>query len=375
MRTKIDAVAGRKTDVPAPPLAALRSLQDNFRQRIEKHLGGYTMPGSAPTQRRARAILGTVAVILLAATAARAQTYPTAPVRVLVPFGAGGATDVLARVFADRLQQRMGQSFTVENRGGAAGQIAAAAFARAPADGYTVMFTTAAPITVAPLMSDKVQYDPRKDFAPVAVVAVMPVWVVVNAASPFKTLADIVKDAKANPGKLTYGTSGVGTELHLAAEAIARSAGIQMVHVPFRGGGEVITALLGKQVDWAALSTASIAGAVKQGSLRVLAVSAPQRMADFPDVPTFAELGHPGATMMPWWGLMAPAATPQPILARLTQELDAITKDDSVRERLKATFVQIEFAGPQEFARRLDAETKLYSDIIRAAKIKIEPAK
>jgi tripartite-type tricarboxylate transporter receptor subunit TctC len=313
-----------------------------------------------------------VAVILLAATAAMAQTYPTAPVRVLVPFGAGGATDVLARVFADRLQQRMGQSFTVENRGGAAGQIAAAAFARAPADGYTVMFTTAAPITVAPLMSDKVQYDPRKDFAPVAVVAVMPVWVVVNAASPFKTLADIVKDAKANPGKLTYGTSGVGTELHLAAEAIARSAGIQMVHVPFRGGGEVITALLGKQVDWAALSTASIAGAVKQGSLRVIAVSSPQRMADFPDVPTFAELGHPGATMMPWWGLMAPAATPQPILARLTQELEAITKDDSVRERLKATFVQIEFAGPQEFARRLDAETKLYGDIIRAAKIKVQ---
>jgi tripartite-type tricarboxylate transporter receptor subunit TctC len=313
-----------------------------------------------------------VAVILLSASAAMAQTYPTAPVRVLVPFGAGGATDVLARVFADRLQQRMGQSFTVENRGGAAGQIAAAAFARAPADGYTVMFTTAAPITVAPLMSDKVQYDPRKDFAPVAVVAVMPVWVVVNAASPFKTLADIVRDAKANPGKLTYGTSGVGTELHLAAEAIARSAGIQMVHVPFRGGGEVITALLGKQVDWAALSTASIAGAVKQGSLRVIAVSSPQRMANFPDVPTFAELGHPGATMMPWWGLMAPAATPQPILARLTQELEAITKDDSVRERLKATFVQIEFAGPQEFARRLDAETKLYGDIIRAAKIKVQ---
>jgi tripartite-type tricarboxylate transporter receptor subunit TctC len=220
-----------------------------------------------------------------------------------------------------------------------------------------------------------VQYDPRKDFAPVAVVAVMPVWIVVNAASPFKSLADIVKDAKANPGKLTYGTSGVGTELHLAAEAIARSAGIQMVHVPFRGGGEVITALLGKQVDWAALSTASIAGAVKQGSLRVLAVSSPQRMADFPDVPTFTELGHAGATMMPWWGLMAPAGTPQPILARLTQELEAITKDDSVRERLKATFVQIEFAGPQEFARRLDAETKLYGDIIRAAKIRPEPAK
>ena len=218
-----------------------------------------------------------------------------------MPFGAGGATDVVARMFADRLQQRMGQSFTIENRGGAAGQIAAAAFARAPTDGYTLFFTTAAPITIAPPMNDKVQYDPRKDFVPVAVVAVQPVWVVVNANSPFKTLADIVKQAKDNPGKLNYGTSGVGTELHLAAEAVARSAAIQMVHVP-----------------WCMCRFA-----VTQGTLRVLAVSSPKWMTDFPDVSAFAELGHPGATMMPWWGMMAPAGTPQPIVARLTQESEA----------------------------------------------------
>ena len=177
------------------------------------------------------------------------------------------------------------------------------------------MFTTAAPITIAPLMNDKVQYDPRKDFVPIAVVAVMPVWLVVNANSPLKSAADIVRKAKDNPGKLNYGTSGVGTELHLAAEAVSRSAGIQMVHVPFRGGGEVIAALLGNQLDFAALSTASIAGPLKQGSLRALAVSSPQRMADFPEVPTFAEIGHPGATMMPWWGLMAPAGTPPAVVA------------------------------------------------------------
>ncbi len=328
------------------------------------------MLGIARARRRHLiACAGVVCAALLAAGAAWAQSYPSAPVRVLVPFGAGGATDVVARVFADRLQQRMGQPFTVENRAGAAGQIAAAAFARAPADGYTLLFTTAAPITVALLMNDKVAYDPRKDFVPVAVVAVQPVWVVVNASSPFKSLADIVKQAKEQPGKLNYGTSGVGTELHLAAEAVARSADIQMVHVPFRGGGEVITALLGSQIDFAALSTASIAGAVRQGTLRVLAVSSPTRMTDFPDVPTFAELGHPGATMVPWWGLMAPAGTPPPILARLSEELEAATKDEALRERLKATFVQIEFAGPQEFARRLEAETALYGDIIRAAKI------
>jgi tripartite-type tricarboxylate transporter receptor subunit TctC len=311
-------------------------------------------------------------VVGIAATAALAQNYPTGPVKVVVPFGAGGATDILARVFSERLQQGLGQSFTVENRAGAAGQIAATAVARSTADGTTLMFTTAAPITVAPLMNDKVQYDPRKDFVPVAQVAVMPVWLVVNAQSPIKSLADIVKQAKDNPGKVTYATSGVGTELHLAAEAIARSAGINMVHVPFRGGGEVITALLGKQIDFAALSTASIAGPLKQGTLRAIAVSSPTRMSDFPDVPTFAELGHPGATMMPWWGLMAPAGTPQPVVARLTQQLEAITKDPAVRERLKATFIETDFAGPQEFGRRLEAETKLYGDIIRAASIKMK---
>jgi tripartite-type tricarboxylate transporter receptor subunit TctC len=308
---------------------------------------------------------------LLAVFGAQAQTYPSGPVKVLVPFGAGGATDIVARIFSDRLQQNLGQPFTVENRGGAAGQIAAAALARSPADGATLMFTTAAPITLAPLMNDKVQYDPRKDIVPIAIVAVQPVWLVVNAASPFKSAADIVQKAKENPGKVTYASSGVGTELHVAAEALARSAGIQMVHVPFRGGGEVITALMGQQIDFAALSTASIAGALRQGTLRALAVSSPQRMSDFPDVPTFAEIGHGRASMMPWWGMMAPAGTPQPIIARLAQELEKITKEDVVRERMKATFVQIEFSGPQEFARRVDSETTFYGDIIRAANIKM----
>jgi tripartite-type tricarboxylate transporter receptor subunit TctC len=333
-------------------------------------MGGIAMPGFAHAHRRLAAISGAMLAIVLAATAAVAQSYPTAPVRVIVPFNAGGATDVLARVFIDHLQQRLGQTFTAENRGGAGGQIAATAFARAPADGYTLMFTTAAPITIAPLLSDKVQYDPRKDFVPVALVAVQPVWLMVSAGSPFKTLADVVKHARDNPGKLTYGTSGVGTELHLAAEAIARSAGIQMVHVPFRGGAEVITALMGNQVDLAALSTASIANPVRQGTLRALAVTSPQRLPDFPDVPSIAELGHPAATMLPWWGMMAPAGTPAAIVAQLTQALQAASADDGVRERLKATFVQIEFAGPQEFARRLDAERTQYGDIIRVAKIR-----
>jgi tripartite-type tricarboxylate transporter receptor subunit TctC len=290
----------------------------------------------------------------------------------VVPYGAGGATDVLARVFAEYLQRHLGQSFTIENRAGGAGQIGATAVANAPADGYTLFFTTTAPLTIAPMMTGK---DPRMDFVPVAIVAVQPAWLVANAASPYKTFSDVVKHAKDNPGKLTFGSPGVGSESHLAAEALVHAAGIQLIHVPFRSGAEVISALLGAQIDFATLTTATVAPPLQQGALRAFAVSSPQRVVDFPDVPTFAELGHPGATMVPWWGLMAPAGTPQPIVARLTQELEAASKDEAVRERLKATFVQIEFEGPQDFARRLDAETKLYGEIIRAAKIRMEPPK
>jgi tripartite-type tricarboxylate transporter receptor subunit TctC len=332
------------------------------------------MPQSARVRRHVAASLAIVTAVLVAAGTAPglAQTYPSAPVKVMVPFAAGGSTDILARVFSERLQHNLGQSFTVENRGGAAGQIAAAAFARAPADGYTLLFTTAAPITVAPQMVEKAQYDPRKDFVPIAQVAVMPVWLVVHAESPFKTFADAVKYGKDNPGKLTYGSPGLGSEPHLAAEAVARAAGITMVHVPFRGGGEVVPAVLGRQIDLASLATASIAGGLKQGTLRAIAVSSPRRSADFPEVPTFAELGLGGATMLPWWGMMAPAGTPPAIVARLTQELEKISKDEAVRARLKATFTQIEFAGPQEFSRLLDAETRQYGDIIRAANIKMK---
>ncbi len=320
---------------------------------------------------RIAVILGAVMAAGLACTAASAQSYPSGPVRVLVPFAAGGATDILARVFADRLQHNLGQPFTVENRGGAAGQIAATAFSRSTPDGYTLMFTTAAPITTAPQMNDKTQYDPRKDFVPVAIVAVQPMWLATNANSPFKTFADAVQHGKANPGKLTYGSPGFGSEPHLVAEGASRSAGIQMTHVPFRGGGEVVNAMLGNQIDFGSLSTASLAAGLKQGTLRALAVSSAQRTADFPDVPTYAELGHPGVTIVGWWGLMALAGTPPAIVERLTRELEAITKEPVVRDRLKATFVQVEFADPAGFNRWLDTETKAYGDIIRAANIKM----
>jgi len=292
------------------------------------------MPGFARAHRSLPATAGAMLASALLATAAVAQSYPTAPVRVIVPFGAGGATDVLARVFIDHLQQRLGQTFTAENRGGAGGQIAATAFARAPADGYTLMFTTAAPITIAPLLSDKVQYDPRKDFVPVALVAVQPVWLTVSAGSPFKTLADVVAHARDNPGKVTYGTSGVGTELHLAAEAIARSAGIQMVHVPFRGGAEVVTALMGHQVDLAALSTASIANPVRQGTLRALAVTSPKRLPALPEAPTMREVGYAGIELDAWFGLVAPAGTPAPVIGKLNAAFVQAVRDPEVTRQI-----------------------------------------
>jgi tripartite-type tricarboxylate transporter receptor subunit TctC len=311
--------------------------------------------------------------LLLASVCVResaAQAYPSGPVRVIVPYGAGGATDVLGRVFAQYLQAHLGQSFTIENRAGGAGQIGAAAVANAPADGYTLFFTTTAPLTIAPLTMGK---EPRTDFTPIAIVAVQPAWLIAHADSPFKTFADVAKHGKDNPGKLTFGSPGLGSESHLAAEALVRSAGIQAVHVPFRSGAEVIPALLGRQIDLASLTTATVASPLMQGAVRAFAVSSPQRIADFPDVPTFSELGHAGASMVPWWGMMAPPGAPQSIVARIARELESATKDPAVRERLKATFVQLGFVGPQDFARRLDGEVALYGGIIRAANIKLGP--
>jgi tripartite-type tricarboxylate transporter receptor subunit TctC len=328
---------------------------------------GIVMSGSA--RWRFVAIIGTGALLAAAAlTPARAQTYPSGPVRMLVPYGAGGATDVLARVFGEYLQRHLGQSFTIENRAGGAGQIGVAAAASAPNDGSTLFFTTTAPLTIAPLMLGK---DARLDFVPIAIVSVQPAWLVARAASPFKTFADIVKHAKDNPGKLTFGTPGVGSESHLVAEALVRSAGIQLTHVPFRSGADASAPLLGGQIDLASLTTGTVAPLLKQGSIRAFSVSSQQRVADFPDVPTVAELGHPTASMLPWWGLMAPPGTPQAVVARLVPQLEAATKDAGVRERLAASFVQIEFAGPQEFGRRLQGEVTLYGDIIRAANIKL----
>jgi tripartite-type tricarboxylate transporter receptor subunit TctC len=329
------------------------------------------MPRLGRARRHFGAALGVAAAVLVAAPLASAQNYPSAPVKVIVPFAAGGATDILGRVFSERLQANLGQSFTVENRGGAAGQIAATAFSRAAPDGYTLMFATAAPITTAPQMNDKTQYDPRKDFLPIAIVAIQPMWLATNGNSEFKTFADAVQYGKANPGKLTYGSPGLGSEPHLVAEGAAHSAGIQMTHVPFRSGGEVVNALLGNQINFGSLATASIAAGMKQGTLRALAVSSPQRNPDFPDVPTYAELGHGGVTIVGWWGLMAVAGTPPAIVQRLTRELETITKDPAVHERLKATFVQVEFVDPAGFNRVLDTETKAYGDIIRAANIKM----
>jgi tripartite-type tricarboxylate transporter receptor subunit TctC len=194
---------------------------------------------------------------------------------------------------------------------------------------------------------------------------------VARAATPFKTFDDVVKQAKADPGKLTFGTPSLGSESHLVAEALVHSAGIRLTHVPFRSGSEATPPLLGGQIDFASLTTGTVGPLLKQGSIRAFSVSSPRRVPEFPDVPTVIELGHPSASMLPWWGMMAPPGTPQAMVARLAPQFEAATKDAGVRERLAASLVQIEFAGPQEFAKRLQEEVGLYGNVIRAANIKM----
>ena len=302
----------------------------------------------------------------------RAQTYPSAPVKVIVPFGAGGATDILARVFSERLQANLGQSFTVENRGGAAGQIAATAFSRSTPDGYTLMFATAAPITIAPQMNDKAQYDPRKDFLPVAVVAISRCGL-----RPTPTRSSSVRRTSSIWQGQIRASSPTASPASAPScisrpRAVPRSAGIQMTHVPFRGGGEVINALLGNQIDFAALSTASIAAGLKQGTLRALAVSSPQRNGRLSRCADLRRDRPRRRHHVPWWGLMAPAGTPPAIVQRLTHELEAITQGPGRARAAEGDVRPDRFRRPGRIRPRTrHRDQALYGGIIRAANIKM----
>ena len=309
----------------------------------------------------------------LAALPARAQNdpWPTRPVRWVVPFPPGGAMDVIARTLSDKAARALGQPFVVENRPGAGGNIGAEAVARSPADGYTIMITSIGMATNRALYP-RLGYDPVKDFAPVSLLAVVPNVLVVRADSPAKSVRDVIAMARRNPGKLTYASAGNGTSIHLAGEVFASEAGIDLLHVPYKGSGPALTDLLGGQVDLMFDSITSSGQNIQAGKLRALGVTSAKRSAALPDVPTIAEAGVAGYEVSPWFAVFAPAGTPPAIVSRLQATLVDAMRQPDTQARLAAVGAEAIGSTPAQLARHLGDELKRWDKVITERKIRID---
>src|SRR6267142_4900458 len=300
--------------------------------------------------KKACAALAGAALCALAG-AAGAQNYPARPVKILVGFAAGGPTDVIARILAQDMSASVGQSFVVENRPGANAIIATEAVAHSAPDGYTTLFSSLSLLVNAILPGTKAKYDPFKDFAPVSNVAALPMVVVTAASSPFNSMQELVSLAKAKPGELSYGTSGIGGSTHLAGAMLENMTGARMINVPFKGNGPALAEVMAGRVTFMFYPIVGIAGQVAQKRLKVLAVGTAQPWSDFPGVPTLEEMGLRGFdATAPWVGLLAPAGTPPAIVNRMSAEMRKSLARPETRERMKQLGAIIVADTPSEFA-------------------------
>ena len=310
------------------------------------------------------------ACLLAAAPQAFAQAWPDKPIRLIVNFGTGGAPDMVARLYAPRLSEALGQPVVVENRAGAGGNIGVEAVARSAADGYTLLSSASSSFVIGPHIYTKLAFDPVKDIVPVAAAALTPMYLVVRPGLPAATVAELVAHARANPGKLNYGSAGAGTLPHAAAEMLLRTAGIRATHVPYKGSGAALAALLGDQVDFVFDPGVAIPQ-VKAGKVRLLAVGSAARSPGFQDTPTLREAGA-DMTAVSVVGLFAPAGTPAEIVARLNRELARIMQAPESRAALSAMAAEGITASPQEFAAQLARDRERFGVIVREANIRAE---
>ncbi len=313
-----------------------------------------------------------VALALACATPAFAQGFPNKPVTLVVPFPPGGGTDTGGRVIAEQLGRRWGQPVVVENKGGAAGQIGADFVAKARPDGYTLLLGNIGTQAINPLLYPKMPYDADKAFAPVSLVAELPLAMMVNPAVPARTAAEFVALAKAQPGKMSYSSSGAGGAPHLAAEMFKDQTGAFILHVPYRGGGPAIADLLAGHVQLSFMTVLEASGHIKAGKLRALAVTGDKRVPAFPDVPTLAEKTLPGFNAISWIGLLAPAGTPQDVQDRIAADVRAVLADEAVKARFVALGGVPRATTPAEFAKLITDDRGRYAQIIRSRNITID---
>ena len=308
----------------------------------------------------------------LAASTAFAQAYPNRPVTLVVPFPPGGGTDTGGRVIAEQLARRWGQPVVVENKGGAAGQIGADYVAKSRADGYTLLLGNIGTQAINPSLYAKLPYDADKAFAPISLVAELPLAMMVNPAVAAKTPAEFIGLAKAQPGKLSYSSSGAGGAPHLAAEMFKDQTGSFILHVPYRGGGPAIADLLAGHVQLSFMTVLEASGHIKAGKLRALAVTGDKRLPALPEVPTLGEGALPGFNAISWIGLLAPAGTPPDVVDKVAADIRAVLADEAVKARFAGLGGVPRATSPQEFGRLIAADKARYAQIIRSRKITIE---
>ena len=317
------------------------------------------------TRRLALATLATAAAAALLPLAANAQAYPSKPITIIVPFSAGGTTDILARVVGQALTAELGQSVIIDNRAGAGGNIGGQLAARSQADGYTLFMGTVGTHAINESLYKKMPFDPIKDFAPLSRVANVPNLLVAHPSQPFKTVPEMIAYAKANPGKINFGSSGSGSSIHLSGELFKSMAKVDMVHIPYKGSAPAVNDLLGNQIAIMFDNMPSAIQHVRAGKLHAIAVTTAKRSPELPNVPTSAEAGVPGYEATSWFGLFAPAATPAPIVAKLNKAIVKVLGQADVKQKIADQGGEIVAETPAQFAAFIKAETVKWGKVVK----------
>jgi tripartite-type tricarboxylate transporter receptor subunit TctC len=321
---------------------------------------------------RCAVLTALIAAVSAGAAPAAAQTYPSRPITLVVPFPPGGSATIIARIIADKMSEGLGQQIVVDNRGGAGGSIAARQVAKSAPDGATLLLAFTGTLAVSPLIFVNVGYDPRKDFAGIGLIGMAPSVLAVNPSVPARSVADLIGIAKAEPGKIQYGSPGIGTTNHLAGELLAAMTGIKITHIPYKGTGPAITDLLGGHIAMMFAPIPAAHGNVSAGALRALGVTSLKRSSLWPDIPTVAETGLPGFEVVQRSTLLAPAGTPRTIIERLNKELNAVLATDEVRRRLAVEGGEPVPGAPEEYAADIDREEMRWSKLVATIGLKGE---
>jgi len=313
------------------------------------------------------ALLAMLAIPVLAQ-----QAYPNKPIRLVVPFPAGGGTDIIAREVAQKLSTTLGWTFVIDNRPGSGGNLGVDTAAKAAPDGYTLALGQTSNLAINPALYSKMPYDPVKDLAPVGLVASAPLVLVVAADSPYKTLADVVNASKAKPGSLNFASPGNGTVAHLASELLQKTAGVKFIHVPYKGMAQAATDVIGGQVQLYMSSVPTLLGHIKSGKMRPIAVTSLKRVDDLKDVPTIAESGYKGFESVTWFGILGPARLPREIVAKLNADINKALKDPQLEKQLSDQGADVATGSPEQFATLIRDDIPRWGKLVKDSGAKVD---